>query len=138
MTSAENDITVKAIAQKVLDKTKYNIQTSNNQDNFGFLLTVLTIVSIILTLVQIIQECNDNKTKQFSSQEKYDYFGQEIKTISIKKSWFTKMMIKKTIRKELTREEYKNYGLELTNAILDTGENLTRDEIVSLVEVSNV
>lgn len=132
----EQDIKMQKIAQKVLD----NMEPIENDDsdNFGFVITVLMIISITLTLIRIIQECNKKKIKLFNTQEKYSYFGDEIKNLSIRKTWFTKMMVKKAIRKELTKEQYKTYGVALMNAILKTGENLKQDEIITLVEVSNV
>ena len=132
--SSNQDAKMQKIAQKVLD----NMEASKSVENFGFVITVLMIISITLTLIRIIQECNKKKIGSFSSKEKYTYFGDEIKSLSLKKTWFTKMMIKKAIRKELTKEQYKAYGVDLMNAILATGEGLTEDEIKTLVEVSNV
>lgn len=132
--SSNQDSKMQKIAQKVLN----NMEASKSPENFGFVITVLMIISITLTLIRIIQECNKKKIGLFNAQEKYTYFGNEIKSLSLKKTWFTKMMIKKAIRKELTKEQYKAHGVDLMNAILTTGENLTEDEIKTLVEVSNV
>jgi hypothetical protein len=38
----------------------------------------------------------------------------------------------------MAREDYEKYGLRLMEAILDTGECLTDDEITTLVENANV
>ena len=96
------------------------------------------VISIILTLVRITQECNKDKTKLFSSNEKSMYYKAEMESLSIRKGWFAKMMIKKTIRKELGKDTYQEYGYELMNAILQTGENITEDEIITLMEATNV
>ena len=48
------------------------------------------------------------------------------------------MILKKAIRKELGNEVYKKYGIELMNAILDTGEELKDDEFITLAEAVNV
>ena len=45
------------IAQKVIS----NIKNQNKDDNFGFIITVLMIISIVLTCIRIIQECHKNK-----------------------------------------------------------------------------
>jgi len=127
-----NNIKVEDIAQKVI----YNVE--NKKDNFGFVITVLMVISIILTLVRIMQECNKKKLQVFSGEEKYTFYQTEIKSLSFKKSWFTKMMIKKAIRKQVGKDGYKEYGYELVNAILKTGENLTEDEVITLVEAANV
>jgi hypothetical protein len=128
-----NSNTIEEIAQKVI----YNVE--NKKDNFGFVITVLMVISIILTLIRITQECNKKKLKLLSSNsEKYGFYETEVKSLSLKKSWFTKMMVKKAIRKQLSKDDYKEYGYNLMNAILKTGENLTEDEIITLVEAANV
>lgn len=124
--------------QQIAKKIISNIDHKQDDENFGFVITILMIISITLTLIRIIQECNKKKIQLFSANEKYSYYGGEIKTLSIKKSWFTKMMIKKAIRKEMSRDSYKKYGMDILNAILKTGENLTEDEIITLVEAANV
>lgn len=120
------------IANKIIGK-----MPNKSDEKFGFVITVLMIISIVLTIVRIIQECNKDKSKQYTEQEKCELFGQQAKSLSIKRSWFTKMTIKKIIRKELSKEDYKAYGYDLMNAILDTGENLTENEIKTLVETTN-
>lgn len=121
------------IAEKVINK-----MPNKSDDNFGFVITILMVISIILTVIRIIQECNKSKFQSFNQQEKYTFFGEQAKTLSLKRSWFTKMTIKKIIRKEMSRDNYKTYGYDLMNAILDTGANLTEDEVKTLVESSNV
>jgi hypothetical protein len=97
------------------------------------------IISIILTLVQVLQECNKNKlSKDCAAQDKYNLYGANIKEYSLRRGWFTKMRIKKVLRRELSKEDYQKYSFELLNAILDTGEKVTEDEIITLVENANV
>ena len=48
------------------------------------------------------------------------------------------MRIKRILRKELSKEEYAKYGIQLLNSILDTGANLKDDEVITLVEAANV
>ena len=124
---------LKKIAEKILDKVP-----NKDPEKFGSVMAILMIISIILTVIRVIQECNKSKIKLFNRRQKNEFFGQEIKNLSFNRRWFTKMTIKKIIRKELSPELYKHYGLELMNAILDTGENLTEDEIKTLVEAANV
>lgn len=131
MSNDETDQKVKAIAQKVLNNV------DQKDDNCGFVITILMIISITLTLIRIIQECN-KKISVSSSTEKCEYFKSEIKQRLLKPSWFTKMMIKKAIRNEIGRDNYKTYGVSIMNAILTVGDNLTDDEIQTLVEAANV
>lgn len=124
---------VENIAQKVIDK-----MPNKNDGNFGFVITILMVVSIILTLIRVIQECNKTKVTTFNQQEKYSFFGEQTKTLSIKRGWFTKMTVKKIIRKQMSKDNYHAYGYDLMNAILDTGVTLTDDDIKTLVETANV
>lgn len=133
MITASSNEPLKRIAEKVLDKVP-----NKDPEKFGSVMAILMIISIILTVIRVIQECNKNKIKLFNRRQKNEFFGQEIKNLSLNRRWFTKMTVKKVVRKELSPELYKDYGLELMNAILDTGENLTEDEIKTLVEAANV
>jgi hypothetical protein len=131
----EQNEKLKNIAIKVLEKT--NVPKT---DNYGFaLVTILMIISIILTCVRILQECNKNKlSAQSTAQDKYSMYGEQLHTFSERRGWFTKMRIKKILRREMTREDYEKYSLAILNALLETGEILTDDEISTLVEAANV
>jgi hypothetical protein len=129
-----NSEELKRIAKKVLNQAGVP-----EQENFGSVIAILMVISIILTLVRVLQECNKNKlTGDYTAQDKYNLYGAEMKEYSFRRGWFTKMRIKKLLRRELPREQYEKYSLKLVNAILDTGENLQDDEIVTLVEAANV
>jgi len=109
------------------------------EENFGSVMAILMIISITLTLIRILQECNKNKNLSLSSaQDKYNLYGDEIKSYSIKRGWFTKLRIKKVIRKQMSNDQYKKYGTSLLSSILDVGENLRDDEVITLVEAANV
>lgn len=106
---------------------------------FGSVIAILMVISIILTLVRVLQECNKNKLSSLSSsKDKYTLYGEEIRNYSIRKGWFAKMRIKKVLRKELSKEDYVLYSNKLLNSILNTGENLKDEEIITLVESANV
>lgn len=124
---------LRAIAQKVVDNAGFE-----NDGNFGSIIIILTVVSIILTAIRVLQECNKNKLVGSSKEEKYTIYGSQIKEFSSRRGWFTRMRIKKIIRREFKKEDYEKYGLKLTEAILNIGETLTDDEIKTLVEASNV
>jgi hypothetical protein len=126
---------LKAIAIKILEKS-----TVPKNDMYGFaIVTILMIISIILTCVRILQECNKNKLSASSTAEdKYSIYGEQLHTFSERRGWFTKMRIKKILRREMNREDYEKYSLSILNALLETGEVLTEDEIQTLVENANV
>ena len=96
---------LKKIAEKILDKVP-----NKDPEKFGSVMAILMIISIVLTVIRVIQECNKNKIKLFNRRQKYEFFGQEIKNLSLNKRWFTKMTVKKVVRKELSPELYKDYG----------------------------
>lgn len=126
---------IRNIAVKVLNKT--NMQKT---DNYEFdPITILMMISVILTLIRILQECNKNKIHSgCSDKDKYLLYGQQIKEFSLARGWFTKMRMKKILRREMKQEDYEKYSLSIINALLDKGETLTDDEIQTLVEVANV
>jgi hypothetical protein len=124
---------LKLIAEKVLANAKLS-QT----ENFGSVIAILMIISIILTAVRVLQECNKSKASSLAKEDKYSLYGQEIKLFSSRRGWFTRMRLKKIIRKELNKEDYNKYSLVLVEAILATGESLKEDEIITLVEAAHV
>lgn len=125
-----NNEKLKLIADKVIEKSQIP-----EKDNYGFaIVTVLMVISIILTCVRILQECNKNKLLSMDQAQ----YAKEIKIVTNTRSWFTKMRIKKLIRKELTAENYRLYNKALLEAILDIGETLTEEETFTLMEAANV
>lgn len=130
-----NNEKLKNIAIKILEKSQIK-----KQDNYGFaVVTILMIISIVLTCVRILQECNKTKlSADCSANDKCVLYGEQIRAFSKNRGWFTKMRIKKVLRRELNKEDYAKYGLSILSALLDTGETLTDDDIKTLVEAANV
>lgn len=124
---------LKELAKKVLKKVNIN-----EEEKFGSIIAILMVISIILTLVRVLQECNKNKTQNMTATDKNAAYGESMRSFSKKRGWFTRMRIKRVIRKELTQEEFNKYGIKLTEALLDTGESLNDDEVTTLVEAANV
>jgi hypothetical protein len=125
-----NNEKLKLIANKVIEKSQIP-----EKNNYGFaIVTVLMVISIILTCIRILQECNKNKVLPMDQA----HYSKEIKVLTNTRGWFTKMRIKKLIRKELTPENYRLYNKALLEAILDTGETLTEEETFTLMEAANV
>lgn len=122
------------IAQKVLDKLP-----KESTDKYGVvIITILMIISITLTIIRIIQECNKKRLLRLNKKQKCQLFNIETKSLSMKRSFFTRMTLRRVIRKELPRDAYKKYGNDLMQAILDTGVDLTEEETQTLVEAANV
>jgi hypothetical protein len=134
MTKQIDDQKLKVIAQKVINNAGLS-----NDEKFGSVMAILMMISIILTVIRVLQECNKNKANKLpTAQEKYSLYGEDIRTFSKQRGWFTKMRIKKIIRRELSKEDYETYSIALLGALLNIGETVTDDEVVTLVEAANV
>jgi len=133
MNNNNDNVKLKNIARKVLKDS--NIP---EDQNFGSVIAILMMISIILTVIRVLQECNKNKTQNMTANDKCAVYGENIRSYSKKRGWFTRMRIKRIVRKQLTSEDFNKYGIKITEALLDTGENLTDDEVSTLVEASNV
>lgn len=105
---------------------------------FGSVIAALMVISIILTIIRVLQECNKKSTENFSSIEKQTFYTQQIKDYSVRRGWFTKQRIKKIMRQKMCKEDYVKYSLQLTEALLTVGENITDDDVSTLMEQSNV
>ncbi len=93
----QNNDKLKNIAIKILEKSNLP-----KEDNYGFaIVTILMIIiSIVLTCVRILQECNKNKLSASSTaSDKYNLYGEQLRSFSERRGWFTKMRIKKILRK---------------------------------------
>ncbi len=129
-----NNEKLKAISAKVLSRAGVP-----EDEKFGSVIAILMMISIILTVIRVLQECNKNKlSDNYTAQDKYNLYGSEIKEYSSRRGMFTKMRIKRILRRELSKEQYAKYGMQLLNAMLDTGADLKDDEVITLVEAANV
>lgn len=125
---------LKNIAEKIRQKSQIP-----EEETFGSVIAILMIISITLTLIRVLQECNKSKlTNESTAQDKYGLYGSEIRSYSLKRGWFTKLRVKRIIRQKMSKDQYNKYGLSLLSAIFDTGESLKDDEVVTLVEQANV
>ena len=132
-TRGEDSEKLKAIAKKVLVNAGLE-----SEEKFGSVLAILMIISLILTSIRILQECNKKRTQDMTLDEKCVAYGEEIRDFSSKRGWFTRMRIKRLLKREMNTEDYEKYGLKLLESVLNIGENLTDDEVKTLVENSNV
>jgi hypothetical protein len=130
---ANNKQVLETIAKNIINKANIN------NPECGSVILVLTVISVILSLIRVIQECNKKEQSTLSSKNDiYGLYQREIKDLSVRKGWFTKMRIKKLLKKELSITDYQKFGLLLTVAIMDSGENISMDETQALIEAANV
>lgn len=121
------------IAEKVLKQS--NVP---NDQKFGSVIAILMMISIILTTIRVLQECNKKKTENMTCKEKSNIYAENIRSYSKKRGWFTRLRIKRIIRNQLTKEDFNTYGIKFTESLLDVGENITDDDALTLVEAANV
>ena len=127
------DPKLKTIAEKILKKLSIP-----ENDNFGSIIGILMIISITLTLIRVLQECNKNKTQNMNMTYKSSVYGEEIRSYSKKRGWFTRLRIRKIVKRNLPPEEYSKYGLKLVEILMDFGQNITDEDTTTLVEAANV
>jgi len=128
----ENNPKLKAIAEKVL------ASVPNPPETFGSVIAILMVISIILTVIRVLQECNKSKTNDMTMGDKGNLYCQEIKLFSKKRGWFTRLRIRKILKAKLNKEDYQKYAIKLTESLMDVGENITEEETLTLVEAANV
>ena len=118
------------MAASILEKANYESDDSVENDEHGSVIAIIMIISVMLTLVRIIQECNKNKDNMF--------YADRIRAFSVRRGWFTKMKIKRVLRRELKPEDYKKNAASLVNAILDTAATMKEEDLITLLESTNV
>lgn len=128
-----NDQKLKEIAKNIIKAAGLD-----QEEKFGSVVVILMMISIVVSCIRVIQECNKNKLVDSDKKAKSVFYGDQVKTLSANRNWFTKMRIKKIIRRELSSEDYRKYGNQIMEAILNYGENATEEEIYTLVEAANV
>ena len=127
------DPKLKTIAEKILKKLSLP-----ENDNFGSIIGILMIISITLTLIRVLQECNKNKTQNINMTDKASIYGEEIRSYSKKRGWFTRLRIRKIVKRHLPPEDYSKYCLKLVEILMYFGQNITDEDTTTLVEAANV
>lgn len=121
------------LAKKVLAKTDIP-----QDDNYGSVMLILMIISIIISLVRVIQECQKNKLSGADRPSQEQLMKSEIENISIRRTWLNQLRLNRIIKKHMSKEEYNKYGYQIRNAILDSGSELDNEDTAALVNVINV
>lgn len=124
---------VEKIAKQVLDNMKID------DKDYGFIdpITIILIISVILTLIRVIQECRKNRKLLSNKKEFAVFLRKDIQDIILRDSWINRLKLQKILRQKLTKAQYKVYGKALQLSIMETGVNLTEDEVFSLMEAAN-
>jgi hypothetical protein len=127
------NIKLEKIANKVIKKI--NVPA---QDQYQSVILVVMVISVILSLIRVVQECDNKKLKLLSNKkDQAQFMQQSVKNICIKKNLLNQWRLKKIIKQKLSPEDYKNLGDQLKKAIMDVGVDLTDDESLTLMEAAN-
>lgn len=123
---------VKAIARKIA------VDSDIDPDaKFGSVLVIIMLIGIFINVIRVIQECN--KSELFSDNKtKSEFYANEMRSLSSRRSWYTKMRLKKILRQHMPMLEYKKYKNVLCENILNAAESVTQEQVNSLLEVQNV
>jgi hypothetical protein len=134
----KNENELRNIAQKVIDNTNIPKDVEflqDQEDNHGSIILTIMLISVIIGAIRVMQECNKNSI----IGNRREFYGKEIKNLSVRRGWYTKMRIKKLLRQNnCNKQLYKQYGNDIVTAILDVAENLKEDEIKILLEAADV
>jgi|TARA_R100000005_G_C4993395_1_gene200447 hypothetical protein len=133
---------LRGVAMNELEKLAEQIAVDSDIDpqaKFGSVIAVIMLIGVFLTLIRVIQDCNKSELKVLNNNEqKCTAYASHIKNLSIRRSWFTKMRLKKILRQNMPMEDYRKHGGVLCEKILDAATNLNHNQVHSLIEVSNV
>lgn len=128
---------INEIAKQFYDKTMSQIDEDTPEYGVDPI-TIIICISIIVSIIRVIQECNKNKTYKLSTGEKADFLSTDIKFRSNHSSFITRMQIRGVLKKHLTREQFKKYGNAAVISLLDLGKTVTEEQVSALLEYKNV
>ena len=118
---------VENIGKKVLAET--NIP---EDEKFGSIIALLMVISICVTAIRVVQECNKRNQQCSENENIYN----DIKDFCNQRT-LAKWRLRREMRKAMSREQYKKYGGELESAILNVGNHISLSETNALLEAAN-
>jgi hypothetical protein len=128
----KKNLALEKIGKKILSKLP------KNEDNYGIdPLTLIIVIGVILSLIRVIQECRKKRTLLKNKYERATLLKKDIQEAILKDSWLNNLRLNRILKQHLSRDQYKVYGKELKNSIMEVGVNLTEDETYTLMEAAN-
>jgi len=129
----KKNIALEKIAKKVIT----NMELPKEKDYGIDPITIIIVISVILSLIRVIQECRKNRQLVKDKNEYALLMKRDIQDAILKDSWLNRLRLQRVIKKNLSKDQYKAYGKALQYSIMGTGINLTEDEVYTLMEASN-
>lgn len=123
--------------EKIAKKVISNMRLSKDTDYGIDPITIIIVIGVILSLIRVIQECRKNRKLLKNKTEAAILMKKDIQELVLKDSWLNRLRLQKILKQNLSKDQYKYYGKSLQNSIMETGINLTEDEVCSLMEASN-
>lgn len=122
------------IAKKVLD----NMKVKENP-NYGFIdpITIILIISVILTLIRVIQECKKNRRMMRDEAAQANLLQKDVQELVLKDTWLNRLRLQRIIKQNISKEQYKAYGKDFQTSLMEVGINLTEEEARTLLEATN-
>lgn len=123
---------LETLANKIINKA--NIKN----DNYAIdPITVIIIIGVILSLIRVIQECRRKRKRSDNKSEALD-LRHTIVELAIKDSFINRYRLNKILKQHLSKKQYQQYGAGLQRSIIETAQNLTDNESLTLLEVLDV
>lgn len=129
----KKNVALDKIAKKVIS----NMNLEKDKDYGIDPITIIIVISVILSLIRVIQECKKNRKLLKDKNESASLMKKDIQEVVLKDSWLNRLRLQKIMKQNMTKDQYKTYGKSLQNSIMETGINLTEDEVYTLMEAAN-
>lgn len=116
----------------------YNEKGKVDDRNSGtYSRSIIIVIGVLLSLIRVIQECRKKRSLLKNKNELALVMKRDIQELVLKDSWFNNYRLKRILKQHLSKDQYKIYGSQLQNSIMEVGINLTEEEICTLMEASN-
>jgi hypothetical protein len=129
----KKDTTINKIAKRI----SHNLQQPQDISYGVDPITIIIIIGVILSLIRVIQECRKKRTLLKNKYERSNLLRKDIQDIILKDSWLNNLRLYHILKKHLSKQQYKVYGKQLKDSIMEVGINLTEDETYALMEAAD-
>jgi hypothetical protein len=127
---------IEELAKEIYNKTLSKVKET---DRYGIdPITIIMIIAIMVNVIRVIQECNKNKTTKLSAGEKTEFFNTDVRFRSFNHSFLTRMKLRKILKNQLTKHQYKVYGDAIVQTLLEVGKTVKEEQVSALLEYKHV
>jgi hypothetical protein len=123
--------------EKIAKKVISNMNLEKDKEYGIDPITIIIVIGVILSLIRVIQECKKNRKLLKDKTEAASLMKKDIQEVVLKDSWLNRLRLQRIMKQNMSKDQYKSYGKALQNSIMETGINLTDDEVYTLMEAAN-